>query len=62
MTDRRHYLRIAIIWTVWIVGMVPMIDLLLPITQQHGDTGEMLFIGALLAYFASPFLVIAYIE
>lgn len=61
MTAKRFNLVFAGIWLAWLVGMVPLINLLLPISRS-GAAGEFAFVAALFAYFWSPFLLIAYLD
>ena len=61
MTAKRVNLVFALIWLAWIAGLVPLINVLLPFVRA-GDASEFAFCAALLAYFAAPFLLIAWLD
>jgi hypothetical protein len=58
---QKAMIRLALIWLLWIVGIVPLVNWLLPIGRAS-DFGEYVLIGALLAYFAAPLLLSAWLE
>jgi hypothetical protein len=61
VTKRRFTATFIAVWAVWLAGLVPIINLLLPIARGN-SWGEAAFVVALLAYFASPYLLIAWLD
>ena len=51
----------AAVWLVWLAGLGPLVNWMLP-WAQTGSVAELVTAAAFLAYIAAPFLLIAYRE